>query len=116
MNTKRSILMVSVLVALFLALTVTTVNAEITWKHNGTKYACHQHSMCEYAFGETWCSEVNGASATAVEHYTRARMEKKGLFGYVATDSGRQYGVGYSSATSPCADHELRACTYYGRD
>lgn len=91
-------------------------NAEITWKHNGYARACTQHSNCKYAFAETWCADVNGSSSTSVYHYSRARMEHKTIFGSsVKTDSGRCYGTGYSTASSPCADNELTACTYYGR-
>ena len=50
-------------------------------------------------------------------HFTRARMEKTN--GTVKTDSGRQYGTGGTTATSPWAYpgvlENLEARTYWGR-
>lgn len=50
-------------------------------------------------------------------HYTRARMEKTN--GTVKSDSGRQYGTGGTTATSPWAYpgifENLEARTYWGK-
>lgn len=117
MKTKKSKILLGTMLAIaFISISATFVHAEVTWNHKGSIIGCRVHQHCESAYAQTWCADVNGSSSTALYHYSRARMEKTGLFGRVVTDSGRCYGTGYSEALSPCADEEFTACTYYGRD